>query len=71
MRPWIHEAGNGRGQRDVYLNGRPVRSVTYADERRGIVRLTHQPIRIDKYGKRVLTYTIRGRVSVVMLDGQG
>lgn len=34
-----HYAGDGRGARDVYLNGELVRRVIFADTKRGFVRV--------------------------------
>lgn len=36
-RPWRHSANDGRGGRKVYVDGKFVDHVWYADERRGIV----------------------------------
>ena len=60
----IHTGGDGRGQRDVFLDGRLIDQVVYADTKRGIVRVTDSPPRLDKWGKRILTRTMKGRVAV-------
>lgn len=54
-----------RAQRDVFVNGKKIDGVMYADTKRGIVRVVRRPIKIDKYHKRVLTRTVRGHVEVV------
>ena len=63
---YVHTPYDGRGtNRDVLLNGKKIDRVIYADEKRGIVRVVSNPIRIDKWHKRVLWRTLRGRVEVV------
>ena len=63
---YVHTPYDGRGtNRDVLLNGNKIDRVLYADEKRGIVRVVGNPIRIDKWHKRVLWRTLRGRVEVV------
>jgi len=62
---YVHTWNDGRGIRDVFLNGKKIEHVLYADEKRGIVRVTIWPIRLDKWRKNVLCKTLRGRVEVV------
>ena len=63
---YVHTPYDGRGKnRDVLLNGNKIDRVIYADEKRGIVRVLSNPIRIDKWHKRVLWRTLRGRGEVV------
>ena len=64
--PHIHEAHDGRPPRDVYLNSKLIKQCFYADERKGIVRQFRQPLKLDKYRKRVLSRTLRGDVVVVL-----
>jgi hypothetical protein len=74
MKPnkYVHVAGDGRISEDhkywkrvVFLNGKEIDGVVYADTERGIVRICRQPLRADKHNKRVLTKTVRGHVEVV------
>jgi len=73
MKPneYVHTPYDGRisedlrTQRDVFVNGKKIDGVMYADTKRGIVRIVRRPIKTDKYHKRVLTRTIRGHVEVV------
>ena len=73
MRPnkYVHASDDGRVSedgkilRDVFLNGKKIDHVVYADTKRGVVRVVRQPVRTDKYHKRVLTRTVRGHVEVV------
>ncbi len=67
----IHTPEDGRGVRDVFLNGKLLERVTYADTRRGIVRVVGNPIKLDKWKKRVLWRTLRGTVVVVPKVGAG
>jgi hypothetical protein len=63
-KPHIHTPKDGRGQRNVFVNGRLVKQVFYADTKRGIVRAYKLPLRLDKWGKRVLSETQHGVVEV-------
>jgi len=60
----IHTPKDGRGPRDVFVNGKLVAQVFFADTRRGIVRAYRSPLQIDKSGKRLLSETLRGVVEV-------
>ena len=60
----IHTTNDGRGQRDVFVNGHLVKGVFFADTRRGIVRAYKYPLRLDKWRKRALFKTLRGTVEV-------
>lgn len=64
----IHKAGDGRGRREVLVNGKRVDMVFYADTRRGVVRAYRAPLKLDKWRKRVLTRTLHGAVQVRMAD---
>jgi hypothetical protein len=67
--PNIHTPGDGRGARRVYVDGKLMERVVYADTRRGIVRYEAFPRRLDKLGERFIVRTRRGKVTVVPLDG--
>ena len=60
----IHTTGDGRGPRDVFLNGKLIDRVMYADTSAGFVRVVGNPVKLDKWKKRVLTRTLRGVVEV-------
>ena len=64
MHPWIHTPDDGRGMRAVYLDGQKVDQVVYADTRRGVVRMHHKPIRINRKREVVRTYKRTGKVEV-------
>ena len=59
------------GPADVFLNGKLVDRVMYADTRAGIVRVVGSPVKLDKWKKRVLTRTLRGTVEVRVKVGAG
>ena len=67
----IHTPKDGRGQRDVFIDGKRVDRVFFADTRRGIVRAFKYPLRLDKWRKRVLSETLRGVVDVRAKVGAG
>lgn len=64
-KPHIHTPNDGRGWRDVYLDGKLIDRVIFADEKRGIVHVVHNPLRIDKYKKKVRFKVLHGSVVVV------
>ncbi|APG04953.1 hypothetical protein BJI69_14330 [Luteibacter rhizovicinus DSM 16549] len=65
----IHTPDDGRGHRQVYVNGKPMKRVVYADTRRGIVRYVPEPPRANKRGDGVIERTRRGKVEVKTIDG--
>ncbi|SDF69775.1 hypothetical protein SAMN05216571_101262 [Onishia taeanensis] len=64
----IHVPEDGRGPREVFVDGHKIDKVCYADTRRGIVDYYPQPIKVDKWGKRVISRRMRGRVEVVQVS---
>lgn len=60
----IHTLEDGRGLRDVFVDGVKIPRATYADEKKGKVVLIVDPIKIHKHGNRVITKTVYGKVSV-------
>ncbi|MFA4294426.1 hypothetical protein P2B08_17705 [Xanthomonas perforans] len=63
----IHTPDDGRGRRQVLVDGRPVKRVVYADTRRGLVRYHNDPPKVHKHGKRFIEKTRRGTVEVLPL----
>ncbi len=57
------------GIADVYLDGKPLDRVIYADTGRGFVRVVGNPLKLDKHGKRVLWKTLHGAVRVELRKG--
>lgn len=64
----IHTPGDGRGRRDVFVDGRLVDGVFYADTRRGVVDYYPRPLKLHKHGKRAISRRLHGRVEVVECD---
>ncbi len=64
FKPWVHTPHDGRGLRDVYLDGKPIDHVIYAETRRGVVRMHHHPFRRSKTRDQVISYKRKGRVEV-------
>lgn len=64
----IHTPNDGRGLRKVLVNCKEVQQCYFADTRRGIARCYREPLRVHKRGKRLLTKTYRGTVTVVPLE---
>lgn len=67
MNAHIHTPEDGRGHRAILVNGKRVDAVFYADTQRGIVRAYRHPYRFNRWRNRLLSYTLRGEVSVVAL----
>lgn len=65
----IHTPDDSRGRRRVYVDGVLIEAVFYADTKRGIVRAYRQPLRLDKHRKRLLSYVLRGIVTVEVSNG--
>jgi hypothetical protein len=63
-RRYTHTPFDGRGRRDVFVDGVKVHDAIKADTMRGIVWFCERPFRIDEQTKRVITKTIRGVVTV-------
>ncbi len=68
MSDHIHTWGDGRGPRDVYLDGVQIKRVMSADPTHGIVRVYHHPIRVCPRRETARTYKRRGRVEVIPRD---
>ena len=64
MKDHIHTVGDGRGLRQVTLNGEIVRHCVYVDTRRGVVISHRHPISVDRRLGCVRTIRRKGRVSV-------
>lgn len=68
----IHAPNDGRGKRDVFLDGARLKHCIYADTKRGIVDVhvlnERGFVKVDKRGKRPLSKRLRGKVEVVPCD---
>lgn len=67
MSEHIHTIDDGRGARDVFVNGNKVELAVYADTKKGIVRFRPHPARVAKNGQEFYTRGLRGKVEVVSL----
>lgn len=65
MNEHIHTADDGRGMRDVYVNGNKIDGVTYADTKLGFVIYAPKPFRVEKGKDYVYTRRLEGNVEVV------
>lgn len=62
--PWVHTPGDGRGQRQVYLDGQRVGRVVYANTRTGVIRAHHDPVKFCPRREVARSYKRRGIVHV-------
>lgn len=59
----IHTPNDGRGLRDVFLNGKLIEGCVYADTQEGIVRCHILPLRLDESGN-IAVRQFNGKVEV-------
>lgn len=69
MAEHIHYPGDGRGMRKVFVNGKLIDQVFYADTKKGIVDHYPQPLKVHKHRKRMISRRLRGCVEVSCEDG--
>ncbi len=62
----IHTIDTYPHVRQVFVNGKEVKNAFYADTVKGLVRYYDDPAKMHKHGKRAITRTIRGDVTVVL-----
>lgn len=60
-----HSAVDGKGDRDVYLNGKKLEHVVWADDRRGRVLCRRYPYVLDRAKGRTRNVFYSGKVEVV------
>ena len=60
----IHTPGDGRGVREVFIDGKRLNYCFYADTRKGIARCYRKPIKIHKRKREIIAKTFRGKVIV-------
>ncbi len=58
----IHTPEDGKGQRDIFVDGKLINQVFYADTKRGVVRAYKEPLQLA--GNRAATETHYGKVTV-------
>jgi hypothetical protein len=61
----IHRPDDGRGRRDVFVNGNKIEGVAWADTKNGVAVFYPQPIRVKRGTDEVYTRKLRGKVEVV------
>lgn len=64
----VHWADDGRGQREVFLDGERIDCVTYCDTKVGIAVVAEMPLRCTD-GKRIDYRPVWGEINVVPLEG--
>lgn len=68
-RDTFHHCEDGRGHRQVFVNGNKISRVVWADEEKGIVCFHPEPLRCHRRGPlRVYSRKLRGKVVVVFND---
>lgn len=60
----FHSAIDGKGRRNVTLNGIPVRNVIWANEEMGLLCFSPIPLRLNKRKDEFYTRLLRGKVVV-------
>lgn len=70
MAEHIHTPHDGRGLRDVFVNGNRIDHVVWADTRKGVVWFMPAPVRVTRAGE-VYARRLRGQVEVVSHVGHG
>lgn len=61
----VHTPDDGRGKRNVFVNGVLIDGVTYADTLNGLVIYAPKPYRVAKGKDYIYTRKLRGAVTVV------
>jgi len=64
----VHWADDGRGQREVFLDGKRIDCVTYCDTKAGIAVVADMPLRCTD-GMHIDYSSVRGDITVVPLEG--
>ena len=61
----IHTPGDGRGSRQVYIDGLLCSRVVKADTQAGTVEVVTNPVTVDLETGHIKTLTLHGRVTVI------
>lgn len=64
-RGWVH--GGDIPPCDVWLDGVLMKQVIAVNRKRGMLRMTHAPVKLDKRRKNILFFTLRGVVTLAPL----
>lgn len=65
----FHSANDGKGNRQVYVNGNPIKRVLWANEEQGLVCYFPYPLKINRRKANIYTRLLKGKVRVEMTDG--
>lgn len=65
----IHTPGDGRGPRNVFVNGNKIGKVFYADTEKGLVKFYPQPVRVHRNGLEAYSRELRGTVTLEFING--
>ncbi|NHB57023.1 hypothetical protein G9F32_03115 [Acinetobacter sp. 194] len=60
----FHSALDGKGCRDVFVNGYSIKHVKWANEEQGLVCFIPMPLQINKRKGEVYSRLLRGKVEV-------
>lgn len=60
----IHTPHDGRGVREVFIDGKRLDGCFYADVRKGVARCYRKPLKIHKRKRECIAKTFRGKVTV-------
>lgn len=64
----IHSVGDGRGQREVFIDGKPVTNVLWCDTKAGIAVVADSPLKSSD-GETVDLHPVWGEVKVFATGG--
>lgn len=67
MNEHIHQVGDERGLRKIFVDGVEIKRVTYANTETGEVRHHGDPVEIDRDKNCAIEHTIHGKVEVQWL----
>jgi len=62
--PHIHTPDDGRGVRDVFVDGKILDRCFFADTKKGVARAYRYPYKLHKHKKRALTKTYHGKITI-------
>lgn len=61
----FHSALDGKGDRDIFVNGNRIKRVLWVNTKQGIVCFAPHPIRTNKRKGEIYTRLLRGNVEVL------
>lgn len=66
--PHIHLVDTFPKVKRVFVDDKEVDHAFYADTKKGVVRYYPQPLKLHKYGKRVVSRTLHGQVRLEFVN---